>query len=145
MGWGIELIPITEILPHPPSKYLQLHILLHLQQSNMAEKSQKYNSEVWRFFEIVEGGDKTKCKFCNTTLSYKSNSTKSMWDHVKSKHAFQMCDEKMSVKERLGSRMKQSKLNFGDSPKFSKEKQESCYRYAAEVCIFKANIYLKHI
>lgn len=101
----------------------------------MAEKSQKFKSEVWQFFEKVEGGDKTKCKFCDTTLSYKSNSTKSMWDHVKSKHAFQMCEDKMSVKQKYASTMKQSKINF-DTPKFSKENQESCYRYAAEVCIF---------
>ena len=106
----------------------------------MAEKSQKFKSEVWKFFQKVEGGDKTKCKFCDSILSYKSNSTKSMWDHVKSKHTFQMYDEKLSVKQKFGSVMKQSKINFSDALKFSKEKHESCYRMSAEVCLFKVNI-----
>lgn len=100
----------------------------------MSDKSQKFKSEVWNFFQIVEGGDKTKCRFCETKLSYKSNSTKSMWDHVKSKHSFEMADEKKSVSQKFGSVMKQSKLNFGEPQKFSREKQEMCFKAAAEVC-----------
>ena len=60
----------------------------------MAEQSQKPKSEVWNFFQKVDNSDRTKCKFCDAIWSYKSKSTKGMWDHVKAKHSFQMADDK---------------------------------------------------
>ena len=96
----------------------------------------KKRSEIWKFFQIVEDGDKTKCNFCDALISYKYNSTKSMWDHIKCKHSFQMADDKKSVKQKFGSIMKQSKLNFGSSEKFSKEKHKICYSASAEVSYF---------
>ena len=104
----------------------------------MTGKAQKFKCEVWKLFQ--KAGVKTKCKFGDTISSYKSNFTKSMWDHVKSKHAFKIYDEKVSVKEKFHSVMKRSKINFGDTLKLSKKTHGSCYRLSAEVCSFKGNI-----
>ena len=92
----------------------------------MADKKGKYTSEVWNYFQIVENGERTKCNLCDVTLSYKSNSTKSMWEHLKSKHYSAISDEKKSS-------LKQAKLSFGATQKFSREKHEICYKAAAEV------------
>ena len=76
-GRGIHLTAGTKMFP--PLPILKLHpCSFHSYLNNMAEKSQKFKSEVWNFFKVVEGGDKTKCNFCDVTWSYKSNSTKSM-------------------------------------------------------------------
>ena len=132
-GRGIHLTAGTKMFP--PLPILKLHpCSFHSYLNNMAEKSQKFKSEVWNFFKVVEGGDKTKCNFCDVTLSYKSNSTKSMWDHLKAKHSLEMIGDKQSVKQKFGPVMKQSKLDMSFSQKFSKEKHETCYKASAEVC-----------
>ena len=107
----------------------------------MADKSNK-RSEIWNFFQIVEDGDKTKCNFCDVLISYKNSSTKGMWDHVKSRHPYGMADENKSVKQKFGSVMRQTKLNFGGSEKFSKERHEICYRASAEVRYFNKHLHL---
>ncbi len=94
----------------------------------MAEKGQKFKLEVWNYFQLTELGDKTKCTFCSTLLSYKGTTTKSMWDHVRSKHSFQMTEGKPSAKPVL----KQPLLSF-HGKHFSEEKQEICYKAATEV------------
>ena len=76
----------------------------------MADKSKR--SEIWNIFQIVEDGDKTKCNFCDILISYKNSSTKGMWDHVKSRHPYNMADYNKTVKQKFDSVMKQNKLNF---------------------------------
>ena len=97
-GRGIDLTTGTKMFPPHPN--LKLHSCsFHSYLNNMAEKSQKFKSEVWTFFKLTESGDKTKCNFCDATLSYKSNSTKSIWDHLKAKHSLEMIGDKQSVKQ----------------------------------------------
>ena len=64
------------------------HFQFSLDQKRMAlqftqkvlKPDNKLKSDVWLYFEIVEsnGEKKTKCQICDTKLSYKSNSTKTM-------------------------------------------------------------------
>ena len=91
-------------------------------------------SEVWKFFSLVEGPDKkTKCSLCATVLSYKSNSTKTMWNHLKAVHAGAMTENRDTVRQKYGPRQ-QSIIDFGKPKMFSAEKMEKCYRKAAVVC-----------
>ena len=96
----------------------------------------KKMSDVWNFFKIHESDhDKTVCNLCSITLSYKSNSTKSMWNHLKAKHAHAMADNKGTVLQKFGtvSSKQTSITSFSRAPQFSKDKQQECYRAAAEV------------
>ena len=93
-------------------------------------------SEVWNFFKLEEtnGEKRTRCDICNTTLSFKSNSTKTMWNHIRSKHGHSVTEDGETVQHKYRKRQLQITDFAGPKTKFSREKQEICYKRAAEVC-----------
>ena len=105
--------------------------------STMAETPKNPRSDAWRYFKKVTDSQ-VKCSFCEAVLSYSSStrSTKGMLDHLKAKHALEKVDDKRSVKEKFGARLFQPRVDFAlNQTKFSKEKQETAYRAAAEVTL----------
>lgn len=94
----------------------------------------KKMSDVWNFFKMHEvDAEKTVCKLCDTTLSYKSNSTKSMWNHLRAKHSHAMADGKSTILNKFCSVKQPAITSFAKGASFSKEKQEECYIAAAKV------------
>ena len=92
-------------------------------------------SDIWKFFQICEENqEKTKCNLCDILLSYKGNTTKTMWNHLKAKHAHAMAGMKETVEKKFGCLKQPSISTFAAGGKFSKEKQEECYKAAANVC-----------
>ena len=90
-------------------------------------RQEKKTSDVWKFFDIDEGNvEKTKCKICAISLSYKGNTTKSMWNHLRSKHANAMAEKRGTIFQQYGARQTDLK-SFVKVPKFSKEKHEQYY------------------
>ena len=57
----------------------------------------KYTSEVWNYFTVINRDaveKKTQYKLCDIKLNYKFGSTKSMWNHLKSKHPNAVAESK---------------------------------------------------
>ena len=135
-----DLPLVTLELPNISQTAL-IHLSHFLQLKNMADS--KLKSDVWLYFNIVEtkGDKKSQCQLCDALLSYKSNSTTAMWNHLKSKHenAINKKTEESTIKEAFGKRKSFQPSNAAFSTKFalfSKEKHIECYKSAAEVFIF---------
>ena len=100
-------------------------------------------SEVWNFFKLLEQEKKTKCDLCGACLSYNSNSTKSMWNHLRALHGSAIAgspsnptsagNSSQTVSQKFG---RQTTLLFDvkRSSQFDQAKSERCYRKAAIVC-----------
>ena len=76
-------------------------------------------SAVWNFF--IETGDResptTTCNLCGTVLSHKGGSTKSMWNHLKSKHpnaSFLDSENatKTTIQEKFGARIRERQVSM---------------------------------
>lgn len=93
-------------------------------------------SNVWNFFEQLNE-EQVKCNLCSFILSYKGKSTKSMWNHLQGKHPHAMADDKETVFQKFGPSSRQTSLTsfaaFSKPVTFQREKQEECYRAAAQV------------
>ena len=46
----------------------------------------KSKSAVWNSFDLVDGGKETRCKLCQTKLSYNASTT-AMQNHLRAKHS----------------------------------------------------------
>ena len=105
--------------------------------------SQK-KSEVWNFFEEIHE-EKVRCNLCQTILSYKGKTTKSMWNHLKGKHPHAMADNKDTILHKFGPSPRQTSMtsytSFAKPVKFSREKQEECYKASAMVQFHNAHFH----
>ena len=82
-------------------------------------------SDIWNFFQIHENdAEKTVCNLCNLSLSYKGKTTKTMWNHLKSKHSQAMADLKQTVSQKFGFFRQPSISTFTQdrNTKFTREK-----------------------
>ena len=82
------------------------HSVCNHSSFNMA--SQK-KSEVWNFFEEIHE-EKVRCNLCQTVLSYKGKTTKSMWNHLKGKHPHAMADNKDTILHKFGPSPRQTSM-----------------------------------
>lgn len=93
-------------------------------------------SEVWKYFEKIEKGGRTKvqCKLCSVVLSYAGGSTGTMSNHLKHVHKSLKQETTKSPGSSVPAQVRQTSITDFKKVTLSREKWVKCTEKLAYMC-----------